>query len=97
MKPVRLITVCLNETYSKVNYVTHSQWSEIRSYFKVFAFQVCFSIRSWKVQENHVGGKLNEAHQLLFYADDVHVHLLGNNMHTMKKHVEALTLVRSFA
>jgi hypothetical protein len=41
-----------------------------------------------KVQENQVGLKLNRTHQLLHYADDVH--LLGDNTDTIKKNTETL-------
>jgi hypothetical protein len=36
-----------------------------------------------KVQENHLGLKLNGTHQLLAYVDDVN--LLGDNICTVKK------------
>jgi hypothetical protein len=39
-----------------------------------------------KAQENQVGLKLNGTHQLLVYADDVH--LLGDNIDTIKKNTK---------
>jgi hypothetical protein len=45
-----------------------------------------------KVQENQAGLKLNGAHQLLVYSDDVNP--LGDNIDTMKKNTETLMLVR---
>jgi hypothetical protein len=42
-----------------------------------------------KVKENQVGQKLNWAHQLLVYADDVN--LLGDNTDTIKKNTETVT------
>jgi hypothetical protein len=39
-----------------------------------------------KVQENQMGPKLNETHQLLIYADDVS--LLGDNIDAIKKNTE---------
>jgi hypothetical protein len=41
-----------------------------------------------RVQENQVGLKLNETHQLLAYTDDVN--LLGDNIDTIKKNRETL-------
>jgi hypothetical protein len=40
------------------------------------------------VQENQVGLKLNESHQLLAYADDVN--LLGDNIDTINKNTKTL-------
>jgi hypothetical protein len=51
-----------------------------------FNFPLEYAIR--KVQENQVGLKLNETHQLLVYADDLN--LLGDNLGTLKKNTETL-------
>jgi UDP-2,3-diacylglucosamine pyrophosphatase LpxH len=47
-----------------------------------------------EVQENHVELKLDGTHQLLVHADDVD--LLGDNIHSIKKSTEALTVVKFF-
>jgi hypothetical protein len=39
---------------------------------------------------NQDGLKLNGTHQLLVYADDVHI--LGRSIHTIKKNAEALVV-----
>jgi hypothetical protein len=53
----------------------------------LYNFALEYFIR--KVQENQVGLKLNETHQLLAYADDVN--LLGDNIDTTKKTTDTLT------
>jgi hypothetical protein len=52
----------------------------------LFNFTLEYAIR--KVQVNQVGLKLNRAHQLLGYADDVN--LLVDNIETIKKNTETL-------
>jgi hypothetical protein len=52
----------------------------------LFNFDLEYDIRS--VQENQMGPKLNGAHQLLAYADDLI--LLGDNINTIKKKTETL-------
>jgi hypothetical protein len=84
MKLVRLIKMCLNETCSKVRIGKHlsdslKQGDALSPLFFNFALE--YAIR--KVQETHVGLKLNGTHQLLDYTDDVN--LLGDNIDTVKK------------
>jgi histidinol-phosphate/aromatic aminotransferase/cobyric acid decarboxylase-like protein len=94
-KFVRLIKMCLNETYSNVHiskYFSNSFpiQNGLREGYNLsllnFSFGLEYVIK--KVQENQVGLKMNGAHQLLAYADDID--LLEDNIDTIKKNTEAL-------
>jgi hypothetical protein len=89
MKLLRLIKMCLNETYNKVRIGKHlSDNFPIQNGLKqgdallplLFDFALGYAIRM--VKENQVGLKLNGTHQLFVYADD--------NIDTIKKKTQTL-------
>ena len=57
----------------------------------LFNFALQHTIR--RVQENQDGLKLDGTHQLLVYADGVHI--LGGNVQTIKENAEALIVASS--
>jgi len=89
-KLVRLIKMCLTETYIRVRVGKNlSDMIPIRNGLKegdalsplLFKIALKYAIR--RVQVNQDGLKLNGAHQLLAYADDVNI--LGGSVDTVKK------------
>ena len=95
MKLVRLIKMCLTETYSRVLVGKHlSDMFPIRNGFKQgdalfpIAFQLYFTV-CCKERSGKLGGlKLIGTHQLLVYAD--YVNILDGSIQTIKKNTEAL-------
>ena len=94
-KLVRLIKMCLTETYSRVRVGKNlSEMFPIRNGLKqgdalsplLFNFALEYAIR--RVQVNQDGLKLNGTHQFMAYADDVNI--LGGSVDTVNKHAETL-------
>ena len=94
-KPVRLIKMCLPETYSRVRVGKNlSEMFLIKKGLKqghalslmLFIFVLEYAIK--RVQVNQDGLTLNGT--LLAYADDVNI--LGGSVHTVKKNAESLVV-----
>jgi hypothetical protein len=89
--------MCLSETYSRVRVGKHlSDTFPIKNGLKerdalsslLFNFTLEYAIR--RIQANQEGLKLNGAHQVLVYADDVNI--LGRSIHSINKNTEALVV-----
>ena len=91
----RLIKLCLTETYSRVRVGKNlSDMFPIKNGLKqgdalsplLFSFAFECAIR--RIQVNQDGLKIDGTHQLLVYADDVHI--LGGSVHAVMENAEAL-------
>ena len=94
-KLLRLIKMCLTETYSRVRVGKNlSEMFPMRNGLNqgdalsplLFNFALEYAIK--RVQVNQDVLKLNGTHQLLAYADDVTI--LGGSAHTVKENAETL-------
>ena len=97
MNLVRLIKMCLNETYNRVRVGKQlSDMFPIRNGLKrgdalsplLFNFALDYAIK--RVRVNQEGLKINGTHWFLVYADDVNI--LEGSVHTIKKNAEALVV-----
>jgi len=98
MKLVRLMKMCLTETYNRVWVGKNlSDMFSIRDGLKqgealsplLFNFALECAIR--RIQVIQDGLKLNGTRHLLVYADDINI--LGGSVHTVKENAEALVVV----
>ena len=98
MKLVRLIKICLNETYSRVwvgnnlsdMFPVRYGWKQgVALWSLFFNFVSEYVIR--RDQVKHAGLKLNGTHQLLVYTGN-DVYILGGSVHGIKKNAESLVV-----
>ena len=93
MELVRLIKMCLNETYSRVQVDRHlfdmfpnKTGLKHVAALSPFLFSFALECAIRRVQVHQDGLKLNGRHQLLVNADNDN--LLGRSVHTIKKNLE---------
>jgi hypothetical protein len=97
-KLVRLIKMCLIETYSRIWVGKNlSGMFPNRNVLKQgdallpLLFNLALEYAIKRVQVNQDGLKVSGKHQIVAYADDVHI--LGGSVHTVKENAEALAVV----
>ena len=97
-KLVRLVKMCLTETYSRVRVGKNvSDMFPTRNGLKQgdalspLLFNCVLECTIRRVEVNQDGLKLNGTHQLLVYADNINI--LGESVHTIKENTEALIVV----
>jgi hypothetical protein len=97
MKLVRVIKMCMNETYNRVRAGSHlPDKFPVKNVLKqgdallplIFSFALEYAVR--RVQVKQDGLKLNGTRQFLVYADDFN--MLGGSVHTIEKNTEALVI-----
>jgi hypothetical protein len=97
MKLVRLVKMCLNETYVRVRVGKHlSDTFPIKNGLNqgdnlsplLFIFALVYAIR--KVQVNQEGLILNSTHQLVVYADDVNTYIGRMRTYCKEKHTSLI-------
>jgi hypothetical protein len=78
--------MCLNETCSTVR-LGKNLTIFLLSGLMLFNSALEYVIK--RVQENREGLKLNATHQLLAYADEVNIDVMGEDLRTIKENSEA--------
>ena len=90
---IRLIKMCLNETYSRVHigrflfdgFPAHCSL-KLGDVLSPLLFNCTLEYAIRRVQENRIGLELNRKHMLLVYADDIS--MLGENLQTVRENTD---------
>jgi hypothetical protein len=94
-KPLIVIKMCLNETYSEVcigkfssDKFFYSEWAEKGDDLLILYFNFALEYAIKKVEGNRISLELNGTYQLFVYAD--YVNLLGDSENTIKEYSEII-------